>query len=282
MKVLERLGLVDRIGRELQSRMSYADIDAYLKAYGINTKKPTSGVNSKWVYTKDLLADESDDVVLRIATELELPHNYVVADVTRTLEATFWEPLHFRLFLSHLSTFKVKAGLLQASLRRFGISAFVAHVDIEPTREWMEEIEAGLLSMDALAALLTAGYKDSPWTDQEVGAAIGRGVFVIPVMKGVLPYGFLSKFQGLNAEGKTITAVAEEIFRVLIASPKTRSKMLLCLTETTIQSKTGVEAITKLQHLDSVERIPQTHLKRLQEAAAASSTLMLPRPLRNR
>ena len=34
MKVLERLELVDRIGRELQSRMSYADIDVYLKAYG--------------------------------------------------------------------------------------------------------------------------------------------------------------------------------------------------------------------------------------------------------
>jgi len=44
-------------------------------------------------------------------------------------------------------------GRLQSSLRRFGISAFVAHVDIDPTKEWQDEIEAALFSMDALAAI---------------------------------------------------------------------------------------------------------------------------------
>jgi hypothetical protein len=80
MKVLERLGLIDRIGRELQSRMSYAEIETYLKAHGIDTKKPTSGVNSKWVYSKELLGDERDELILRIADELGVPHNYVMAE----------------------------------------------------------------------------------------------------------------------------------------------------------------------------------------------------------
>lgn len=279
MKVLERLSLIDRIGRALQSRMSYGEIDTYLKAHGVDTKKPTSGVNSKWVYSKELLAGESDELIVRIADELEVPHNHVVADPARTLEATFWEPFHFKLFLSHLSSFKKTTGQLQSALRKFGVSAFVAHVDIEPTREWLEEIEAGLHSMDALAAILMPGFKESNWTDQEVGVAVGRGVLVIPIMRGLNPYGFISKYQGLNAQGKTVSAVAEEVFRILVTSPKTRIKMLSCLTETTLQSKSETEAMEKLQHLGSVKDLPAAHLQKLQEGASSSRVLMSPEPL---
>ena len=43
--------------------MTYAEIETYLKAYGVDTKKPTSGVNSKWVYSKELLGDETDELI---------------------------------------------------------------------------------------------------------------------------------------------------------------------------------------------------------------------------
>jgi TIR domain len=279
MKVLDRLELVDRISRELQSRMGFSEIAIYLKAHGVDTKKPTSGVNSKWVYSKELLADEPEARIIRIADELSVPHNHVVADPTRTLEATFWESFHFKLFLSHLSTFKKTTGQLQAALRRYGVSAFVAHVDIEPTREWLNEIEAGLHSMDALVAILMPGFKESNWTDQEVGVAVGRGVLVIPIMKGLNPYGFISRYQGLNADGKSVSTVAEEVFRILVKSPKTRTKMLSCLTETTLQSKTEGEAIEKLRHLASVKELPPSHLQKLQEAAPISTILMSEKPL---
>ncbi len=279
MKVLERLSLIDRIGRELQSRMSYVEIEAYLKAHGVDTKKPTSAVNSKWVYSKELLGDESVELIIRIADELGVPHNHIVADPAKTVEATFWEPLHFKLFLSHLSSFKNTTGQLQAALRKYGVSAFVAHVDIEPTREWMDEIEAGLYSMDALAAILMPGFKESNWTDQEIGVAVGRGVLVIPIMRGLEPYGFISKYQGLNATKKTVAAVAEEIFRILANSPKTKAKMLSCLTETTLQAKSEAEAIEKLSFLASVKALPNGYLLQLQEAASNSVVLMKAKPL---
>lgn len=279
MKALDRLELIDRIGRELQSRMGFADIDIYLKAHGVDTKKPTSGVNSKWVYSKELLADEPDARIVRIADELSVPHNHVVADPTRTLEATFWEPCHFKLFLTHLSSFKKTTAQLQAALKRFGISGFVAHVDIEPTREWLVEIEAGLHSMDALAAILMPGFKESNWTDQEVGVAVGRGVLIIPIMRGLNPYGFISRYQGLNADGKTVSVVAEEVFRILVRSPKTRNKMLSCITETTLQSKSDAEAIDKLRHLASVDELPTSYLQKLRESAPASNVLMADGPL---
>ncbi len=279
MKILDRLELVDRIGRELQSRMGYSEIDVFLKAHGVNTKKPTSGVNSKWVYSKELLADEPEDRIVRIASELNLPHNHVVAEPARILEASFWEPFHFRLFLSHLSSFKKRTGQLQSALKRYGISAFVAHVDIEPTREWMDEIEAGLYSMDALLAILMPGFKESDWTDQEVGVAVGRGVLVIPVMKGLPPYGFISRYQSLDSHGKTVATVAAEVFRILVKSPKTQIKMLSCLTETTIQSKSEDEALEKLAHLSSISDLPNSYLQKLQESASASIILTAPAPL---
>jgi hypothetical protein len=279
MKVLDRLSLIDRIGRALQSRMSFSEVETYLKAHGVDTKKPTSGVNSKWVYAKELLADEKDPVILRIADELDVPHNFAVAASQQMVEATFWESNHFRLFLSHLSSFKKTTGLLQAALRRYGISAFVAHVDIEPTKEWLDEIEAGLYSMDALVALLMPGFKESNWTDQEVGVAVGRGVLVIPVIKGLNPYGFISKYQGLHADGKTVATVAQEIFQILVTAPKTRTRMLFCLTESTLQSAKADEALEKLGHIGSVQNLPVSHLERLRDGASSSVTLSSGEPL---
>ena len=279
MKVLERLGLIDRIGRELQSRMSYSDIDTFLKAHGVDTKKPTSGANSKWVYVKELLSDEKDPLVVRIADELGLAHGYAIADLQTIVEADFWEPFHFKLFLSHISSFKKTTSLLQASLRTYGISAFVAHVDIEPTKEWQDEIEAGLYSMEALAAILMPGFEASKWCDQEVGVAIGRGVLVIPIMRGLNPYGFISKYQGLYAEGKSVAAVAESIFRVLSTSPKTRSRMLACLVETTLRAPSSKDAIDKLKHLASLGSVPPAYLEQLREGARSSVSLSEKEPL---
>lgn len=260
--------------------MSYADIDVYLRAYGVDTKKPTSGANSKWVYVKELLSDEKDGLVVRIADELGLAHNFAVADADSAFEATFWEPFHFKLFLSHISSFKKTTSQLQAALRTYGVSAFVAHVDIEPTKEWQHEIEASLYSMDALAAILMPGFKDSNWTDQEVGIAIGRGVLIVPIMRGQTPYGFISKYQGLYAEGKTVAEVAGNIFRILATSSKTRARMLSCLVETTVRAASEEEAIQKLKHVASIGQIPPPYLEQLRDSATSSVALSAAGPLK--
>ncbi len=270
MKALDRLTLIDRIGRELQSRMGYSDIDAYLAVFGIDVKKETSGVNSKWVYTKELLADASSDVILKIATELEIDHSYVVGAEKEAIEATFWDPHHFRLFLSHLSTYKKNVAALQATLKQYGVSAFVAHVDIEPTKEWQDEIEAGLFSMDALAAILMPGFKDSNWTDQEVGVAFGRGVLVVPIIHGQNPYGFIGKYQGLKTQGKAVSQVADELFKILVKSPKTRPRILTCIVDTTLQSPDAASALEKLKHLDDISDIPDAYIERLRDGATNS------------
>jgi hypothetical protein len=104
---------------------------------------------------------------------------------------------------------------LQTALLDFGITAFVAHNDIQPTKEWQEEIKKGLFSMKALAAILTPGFRESNWTDQETGLAIGRDVLVMAIMRGIDPYGFIAKYQGLQGAGKTVRQVADGVFQIL-------------------------------------------------------------------
>jgi TIR domain len=124
-----------------------------------------------------------------------------------------WGDEGFRLFLSHKAEVKKETAALKERLGLYGISAFVAHEDIRPTKAWQDEIENGLASMDAFAALLTDNFHDSYWTDQEVGFALAREVPVIAVEMGRLPYGFIGKFQALRADWDT---AADGIVKLLI------------------------------------------------------------------
>lgn len=127
---------------------------------------------------------------------LVAPGRLVTADSTMRI----WGGGGFRLFLSHKSEVKQETATLKERLAKFGVSAFVAHADIKPTKAWQAEIENALHTMDAFAALMTERFHDSDWTDQEVGFALARGVPVIAVRFGLDPYGFIGKFQALRAD----------------------------------------------------------------------------------
>jgi hypothetical protein len=120
---------------------------------------------------------------------------------------------YFRLFLSHKAQVKKETGELKDQLQLFGISAFVAHEDIHPTKAWQDEIEYALATMDGFVALMTSDFHESEWTDQEVGFAVARNVPMIAVRLGLNPYGFIGKFQALPGDWLT-TAV--DIARLLI------------------------------------------------------------------
>jgi len=119
----------------------------------------------------------------------------------------------FRLFLSHKAEVKKETGALKERLEAFGVSCFVAHMDIHPTKEWQDEIESALSSMDGFVALLTDNFHESDWTDQEVGFALARGVPIVAVRLGRDPYGFIGRFQGLSA---TWDNCALELAKLLI------------------------------------------------------------------
>lgn len=127
-----------------------------------------------------------------------------------------------RVFISHISEHKVLANGMKESLDRYGISSFVAHEDVEPIKTWELEIERALFSMDILLALLTEGFGESKWTDQEVGVAIGRRVPVLPVRLGKDPYGFIGRIQAIPGS-ESARAIAEWVFNYLFSNEKFRS-----------------------------------------------------------
>jgi hypothetical protein len=133
-----------------------------------------------------------------------------------------WRPDCVRAFFSHKSSYKTEAGNLKEELEKFGISCFVAHKDIKATKEWVQEIENALFSMDVLIALMSEDFHDSKWTDQEVGVAVGRDVLIIPVKIGKDPYGFIGKYQALPGMWKNIPKMAYSILDIALDHPSTK------------------------------------------------------------
>jgi len=260
MTALEKIKLIDDVAKELQKRFTYRDIDAFFIAYGIPTGHIPS-YNSKYVYVKEVLPTIDEEVIIQIANELDIKHDFLSkSNNFKDNSISFWKPGHFKLFISHLSSFKQTVTILKIDLEKYGISAFVAHEDIEPTKEWQEEIEKGLFSMDALCAVLTPGFKESNWTDQEIGIAIGRGILVVPIRRELDPYGFIGKYQGFQGVGKNIGEVAEAIFLTLAKHSKTRNRIINSLTDLFLLSNKKSDALNRIGSLKKIPNLPEERI----------------------
>lgn len=176
-----------------------------------------------------------------------------------------WGSQHVRVFLSHKATVKVHSSQLKQALARCGIAAFVAHEDIEPTQEWLREIERALFSMDALVALLTPDFHDSKWTDQEVGVAIGRGVPLIAVRLGLDPYGLMGKGQGLGGCNWSDTDnFALSVFRLLHLRLADKSRLFECALSAYSESVSFADSAWKVEHLlSSFDDLTPAQLERV-------------------
>ncbi len=130
-----------------------------------------------------------------------------------------------RIFLSHLSSDKLAATRLKEELVRLGIAAFVAHEDIEPTKEWQAEIELALRLMDALAALISPDFHNSRWTNQEIGWALGRGVPVFSIKMGADPSGFIGSAQAIHGNPLDIPGTASKFMEVLVGHAATQGRV---------------------------------------------------------
>jgi hypothetical protein len=271
MNGIEKIELLEKLGVALQSRMTFDEIDMYFSGHKIDRTSIQPNTNSKRVYAKDILSKVDEEILFKIAHELGVESHIS----TRTFDnATFWKAGHFRLFLSHLASFKLQTSRLQSALRRYAISSFVAHEDIEPTKEWQSEIEAGLHTMDALAAILMDGFKESNWCDQEVGVAVGRDVLIIPVRKGQDPYGFIGKYQGIQAAEKSVAEVADAIFRTLVKSPKTNAKIISALSSAISQATDIDEALDKVSVMKSLDSISTEVLENLKQQVSDNKILV--------
>jgi len=202
---------------------SWADIGLTLR----NFEYETAGI-SNW-------EDDYEYVVMALeqgtdSQLLELHRHFFPQDSATELptepEAGRWRAGAFRLFISHTSEHRARAGGLREWLGGWGVDGFVAHDTIEPTQEWREEIETALRTCHALCALLTPDFVRSRWCDQEVGFAVARSILVVPVKLEEDPYGFIGKYQAINfRSGESVRTVAGAVFDALAKSDLTASAM---------------------------------------------------------
>ncbi|MFA6191877.1 MAG: toll/interleukin-1 receptor domain-containing protein [Sulfurimonas sp.] len=260
MTALQKINLIKEIALALQQQMTFSEIDMFLPHFGIDCKNTQPSQNSKRVYVQEILANEKEETILKIASELNLQHN--LSSIKNEI-LTFWEKGHFRLFITHLAKNKLKASQLQQALKIYGISSFVAHEDIEPSREWQVEIEKALHSMDGLTAILMNGFRESNWCDQEIGFALGKDVLIIPIKKEIDPYGFIGKYQAIQPKNKSVNQVAEEIFKVIVNHEKTRNLMLEKFSSLISNSNHLENSLQQLNKFSKISNISQEILKQM-------------------
>lgn len=219
---------------------------------------------------KSLTRTETHDFIDTVVVQ---PGMTAAQRVVPESETPFWLPGHFKLFISHLSIDKLRATKLSGVLKSFAISSFVAHEDIEPTKEWQVEIEKALFSMDALTAVLSANFHESNWTDQEVGVALGRGIAVLPILAGIDPYGLMGKFQGIKSKDRSLRDVAKSVVATLLKNPKTRNRLVQCLVEQLLASADATQAESKLEAMELAEDLANAELIKIRDNSATNPIL---------
>lgn len=183
------------------------------------------------------------------------PNSNVQATLFESGSYQGWRNGYFRMFISHITSKKKQATSLKKALEEYGITSFVAHEDIKPSKEWLKEIEKALNSMDCMSAMMYDGFHESKWCDQEVGIALGRSITVLPLLLDDDPYGFLGEYQGIKIKGMYPGGVSKEIFKILCDNPNTRSKYLPCLTNLLLSANNKTDA---LKWLSLIEEVPNT------------------------
>jgi hypothetical protein len=257
--------------REIANRLSaeeWSIIDLTLEQFGQPTRTSWDG-GDKFGYVVEMLGRAEDDALVGLAAHVGAEAGDTVSQAT--LDAPFWKPGYFRLFISHLAAEKAFASELQLALIQYHISGFVAHRDIEPTKEWQNEIELALSTCDALVALLTPEFHQSNWTDQEIGFAMGRSILIVSIRQGQDPYGFIGKFQAINGTNHKAARIANDLFDIFAVHKLTQRGMANAIVAMLESAGTWASAKETMSYVENLVYWDSSLTARLRAAVAENN-----------
>lgn len=187
----------------------------------------------------------------------------------------FWKPGNIRLFISHRDNHKRKAFELAEALDHYGVSSFVAHDTIQPTKEWRREIMSGLETMEIMLIFLTDNFHESPWTNQEVGFALGKGIPIISVkLEGRDPPGFISHEQALRGTLEDPGVSARDIHRLLVDKLGRWERVKASLIASFVSSPSWVDARDRFDILkETVTTLTDEDVETIAEGYAGNDQL---------
>lgn len=129
-------------------------------------------------------------------------------------------------FISYSSKSKKTAGHIKEYLDKFGFNCFLAHEDIPPQTVWPKEIVKFLNRCDLFLPLLTQGFIESFFCQQETGFAYCKGVEILPVMISKEPMGMIANIQAVKFDKNKFDSSCWKIVKH-VAKRKSLSKSVL-------------------------------------------------------
>jgi hypothetical protein len=244
-------------------------IDLTLNQFSLPTSDTWDGDKSSYVLK--MLESASDPILIELGQHVGFQFDEAGP---QRVDPPFWRKGMLRLFVSHLAAKRDFAAGLQEALLEYGISAFVAHNDIEPTSEWQAQIETALATCDALIALLHEHFHASPWTDQEIGFAMGRGIPVFAVRFTYAPYGFIGRFQAFNGNNKAPAGLAWQLFEAYRTNKQTQRKMGEILINLFEESPSFTKAKDRIGYLEELTFWEPSFSARIRSAAKNNSQII--------
>jgi len=201
--------------------------------------------------------------------------------IAPSVEQSIWKEGYFRLFLSHRPALRGRLEALRSALDPYGIAVFIAHTEIEPNQEWQGVIEQGLQTCDALVAFHDDTFHESVWCQQEVGWALGRGIFVQSVIVSSDPLGFLAYRQGLRLDLENVEHSAYLLATTLRKQDRFVGAMFDAIAARFSQARSGWETWSVWKCFEQLWPCPKSHEAKIinvfeQNPEAMKSTKAVP------
>lgn len=223
----ERIDCKKRIAETL-AKQAWRDIDLILAEFDVGYDDRWEGSDAETYVLEMLQANRNDEQLAQLEAYLRPKEGPTAPPAPDAFDDVTdpWSGEGFRLFISHVHDNAIQAGALRASLAQRSVDAFVAHDNIAPADSWRDVVLYALRSCDACLALLAPGFRESEWTDQEVGFCLARDKLVIPLEWGLTPYGFLGRSQALPVrKGQNQDDIALAVFELLVRKEASRDEM---------------------------------------------------------
>lgn len=101
------------------------------------------------------------------------------------------------IFISYSSKDKKRAADIKKELDSLYMQSFLAHEDIEASAIWSDEILKSLRSSTLFLGVVTKHFNQSPWCQQELGAAFALRKPILLVKIDSVPSGLLARIQAI-------------------------------------------------------------------------------------
>lgn len=241
MKAGERVDHIKEIAERLSSGEPFdrGEVDLVLDQFGFES---SAYWGDPLAYVRRRAGAGSDEQLVELSQYLNPPPEVEATSTAARAPQIIasqdpWQSDDFHVFLSHCTSHVEIARRLKNHLGERDIETFVAHESIQVSQEWEDVLQVGLRTCDAVIALLTPNFKESDWTNQEIGIATAHGKIVVPLRFGSQPHGFFAKYQALTLkDGDQYREIARKLFEALVRHELTMHRMAEVLVRKFIKS----------------------------------------------